>query len=158
MPANARCVHAWSHGTHGDDSPIPATLWSARSRPAHFSFTNAPRCLKLLLPPTNAIFWLGGRGGHCWIVAGMSVGQKRLIHASQIAAHKTLFAAESLLLLCYVTCWGRRGEWEFACTQNTCCFVPYGKLTSVCVFKIVMADWNSSNHFDTHCIIQFTVL
>ena len=33
-----------------------------------FSFTKAPRCLKLLIPASNAI---GRRGGHCSIVAGM---------------------------------------------------------------------------------------
>jgi hypothetical protein len=32
---------------------------------------------------------------------------------------------------------------------NTCCFVPCGRLTFVCVLKAVMADWNCSNHFDT---------
>jgi len=30
--------------------------------------------------------------------------------------------------------------------------IPYGKLTSMCVLKVVMADWNRSNHFDTPCI------
>ena len=28
-----------------------------------------------------------------------------------------------------------------------------GKLTSACVFKAVMADWNRSNHFDTPCVV-----
>jgi len=55
----------------------------------------------------------------------------------------------------YVTDREGRGEWDCACTQNlnTCCFVPCGKLTSVCVLKAVMADWNCSNHFDTPCIL-----
>jgi hypothetical protein len=34
---------------------------------------------------------------------------------------------------------------------NTCCFTARGKLTFVCVFKTVMADWNRSNHSDTPC-------
>jgi len=52
----------------------------------------------------------------------------------------------------------KKGEWDCACAQNlnTCCFVPCGKLTSACVLIAVMADWNCSNHFDTHCIIPFS--
>ena len=112
-----------------------------------FSFTKAPRCLKLLIPASNAI---GRWGDHCWIVAAE---QKQLIRASQIAAHKTPSAPESPLSLCYVTDQVRRGEWDCACAQNlnTCCFVPCGKLTSACVLIAVMADWNRSNHFDTPC-------
>jgi len=93
-------------------------------------------------------------GDHCWIVAGLPAEQKQLIRASQTAAHKTPSARESPLSLCYVTDWERRGEWDCACAQNlnTCCFVPCGKLTSTCVLKTVMADWNCSNHFDAPCI------
>jgi len=82
--------------------------------------------------------------------------QKQLIRASQIAAHKTPSAPESPLSLCYVTDRERRGEWDYACAQNlnTCCFVPCGKLTSACVLKAVMTDWNCSNHFDTPCTID----
>jgi hypothetical protein len=60
---------------------------------------------------------------HCRIVAGMPGEQKRLIHASQFAAHETLSAPESPLSLCYVTDRERRGEWECACAQNlkSCC-------------------------------------
>jgi hypothetical protein len=93
-------------------------------------------------------------GDHCWIVTGMPVEQKQLIHASQIAAHKTFSAPESPLSLCYVIDRERGGEWECSCAQNsnTCCFVPCGKLTSAYVLKPVMADWNRSVHFDTPCI------
>jgi hypothetical protein len=38
-----------------------------------------------------------GDGEHCSIVVGMSVEQKQLIHASQIAAHKTFFAIIAVL-------------------------------------------------------------
>jgi hypothetical protein len=99
-------------------------------------------------------YWeMGDHWDHCWIVAGMPAEQKQLIHASQIAAHKTLSAPESPLSLCYFTDRERRGEWDCACTQNlnTCCFVACGKLTSASVLKAVMADWNRSNHFDTPC-------
>jgi len=91
---------------------------------------------------------------HRWIVDGMPDEQKQLIHASQIAAHKTLSAPESPLSLCYVRDQERRGEWDCACAQNlnTCCFVPCGKLSNACVFKAVMAEWNRSIHFDTPCI------
>jgi hypothetical protein len=94
------------------------------------------------------------RTHHCWIVAGMPAEQKQLIHASQIAVRKTLFAPESPLSFCSLTDWERKGEWDCACAQNlnTCSFIPYGKLTSVCILKVVMADWNRSNHFDTPCI------
>jgi len=93
-------------------------------------------------------------GNHCWIVAGMPAEPKQLIRASQIAAHKTPSVPESPLSLCYVTVRERREEWDCACPQNlkTCSFVPCGKLTSACVLKAVMADWNCSNHFDTPCI------
>jgi len=37
--------------------------------------------------------------------------------------------------------------------MNTRRFFPCGKLTSACVLKAVMADWNRSNHFDTPCIV-----
>ena len=92
---------------------------------------------------------------HCWIVVGIPSKQKQLIHASQIAVHKTLSAPESPLSLCYFRDRERRGVWDCACAQNlnSCCFVPCGKLTNACVFKAVMADWNRSNHFDTPCIM-----
>jgi hypothetical protein len=84
----------------------------------------------------------------------MPAEQKQLIHASQIAAHKTLSAPESPLWLCYITDRERRGEWDCACAQNvnTWCFVTFGKLTFACAFKAVMADLNRFNHFDTPCI------
>ena len=92
---------------------------------------------------------------HCWIVAGMPAEQKQLIHGSQIAVHKTPFAPESPLSFCSVTHRERRGGGGTAHahkTLNTCCFIPYGKFTSVCVLEVVMTDWNCSNHFDTPCI------
>jgi len=78
----------------------------------------------------------------CLIVAGMPTEQKQLIHASQIAVHKKLFAPESPLSFYSVTDRERRGEWDCACARNlnTCCFIPYGKLISVCVLKVVMAN------------------
>ena len=93
-------------------------------------------------------------GDHCWIVAGMLAEHKQLIHASQIGAHKTLSAPESPLSLCYVTDRESRGKWDCACEQNlnTWFFVPYAKLTSACVLKAVMADWNRSTNFDISCI------
>jgi len=118
-----------------------------------FSFTKAPRCLKLLIPASNAI---GKWGITVVIVAGMPAEKKQLIRASQIAAHKMPSAPESPLSLCYVTDWERRGEWDCACAQNlnTCCSVPCWKLTCACVLKAIMADWNCSNHFDTPCIFR----
>ena len=61
MPTNFRYVHPWSHVTHRGDSPIAATLWSACQVwwSCTFSFTKAPRCLKLLIPASNTI---GGWG------------------------------------------------------------------------------------------------
>jgi len=130
-----------------------AFFWHTRPS-CTFSFTKSPRCLKLLIPASNAI---GRWGGRCWIVAGMPAEQKQLIRASQIAAHKTPSAPESPLSLCYVTDRERRGERDYACAQNvnTCCFFAYGKLTSACVLKALMADWNSPSHFDTpSCIYE----
>jgi len=97
-------------------------------------------------------------GDHCWIVARMPAEQKQLIHASQIAVHKTLFALDSPLSFCSITDQERRGEWGCACAQNlnTCCFIPYGNIISVCILKIVMADWNCSNHFGISCIHTHT--
>jgi hypothetical protein len=147
MPTNVRCVNPWSHGTHRGDSPIPATHWSAHGRPALFPLYRHPvvwncwyQCLMLLEV-----------GDHCWIVTRMPVKQKQLIRASQISTHKTLSAPESPLLLCYITDQERKGEWECARAQNlnTCCFIPCWKLTSVRIFKTIIADWNHSNHFDT---------
>ena len=156
MPTNVRCVRPWSHGTHRGESPVPATLWSACQMwwSSTFSFIKAPRCLKLVIPASDAI---GRWGDHCWIVAGMPAELKQLIHASQTAAHKTLSAPESPLSLCYVTDRERRREWDCAWAENlnTCCFVPCGKLTSACVFKAVMVDWNRFNYFDTPCIRGF---
>ena len=103
----------------------------------------------------HALLWHRHFVLHFWIVVGMPAEQKQLIHASQISAHKTLSALESPLSPCYVRDRERRGEWDCACAQNlnTCCFVSWRKLTNACVFKAVMADWNRSNYFDTHCII-----
>ena len=127
-----------------------AFFWHTRPS-CTFSFTKAPCCLKLLIPASNVI---GRCGITVGIVAGKPAEQKHLIRASQIAAHKTPSAPESPLSLCYVTDRERRGEWDCACSQNlnTCCFLPCGKLTSTWVLKVVMADWNRSNHFDTPCI------
>jgi hypothetical protein len=117
----------------------------------HFFFTKSPRCLKLLIPGSNPI---GRWGDHCWIVTGIPAEQKRLIHDSQTAANKTPSGPESPLSLYDVTDRERRREWDCACAINlkNCCFVPCGKFTSACVLKAVMADWNSSNNFDTPCI------
>jgi hypothetical protein len=70
----------------------------------------------------------------------MPVEQKQLIHASKIAAQKTLSAPESPLPLCYITDRERKGEWDCAQTLDTCSFIPCGKLNSACVFKDVMAE------------------
>ena len=117
MPTDVRCMHPWSHGTHRGDSVIPATFWSACQvwLSCTFSFTKAPCCLKLLIPASNAV---GRLGDHCWIIAGMPAVLKQLIHALQIAAHKTLSAPESPLSLCYVTDRERRGEWNCAWAEN----------------------------------------
>ena len=74
---------------------------------------------------------------HCWIVAGMPTEQKQLIHASQIAVHKTLFAPGSPLSFCSITDRESRAEWDCACAQNlnTCSFIPYGKLMSCVCFE-----------------------
>ena len=127
-------------GLQRKDCFTHSTLSSdTRGRPALFPLQRHPRCLKLLLPASNAI----GRWG---ITVELSpewpAEQKQLIHASQIAVHKTPSAPESPLSLCYVTDRERRGEWVCACVQNlnTCCFVPCGKLTSACVLIAVMAD------------------
>ena len=46
---------------------------------------------------------LMGDGDHCWIVAGIPAKQKQLIHASRIAARKTLSTRKSPLPICYDT-------------------------------------------------------
>ena len=127
MPTNFRCVHPWSHGTHRGDCPVLETLWSACQVwwSSTFSFTKR-----------HPVVWscwyrrLMLLGDHSWIVTGMTAERKQLIHASQITAHKTLSAPESPLLLCYVTDWERRGEWDCAWAENlnTRCFVPCRKL------------------------------
>ena len=122
-----------------------------RGRPALFPLQKHPVVWNCWY---QHLMMLRDGGDHCWIVAGMPTEQKQLIHASQNAVHKTLFAPESPLSFCSVTGRERRGEWDCACAQNlnTCCSIPYGKLTSVCVLKVVMADWNRSNHFHTPCV------
>ena len=127
-------------GLRRKDCLTRSTLSSdTRGRPALFSFTKAPRCLKLLIPASNAI----GRWG---ITVELSrecpLNRNNWFRASQISAHKTPSALESPLSLCYVKDRERRGEWDCACPQNlnTCCFVPCGKLTSVCVLIAVMAE------------------
>ena len=157
MPTDVLCVHPWSHGTHRGDCPVHATLWSVCQVwwSCNFSFTKAPRYLKMLISASNAI---GRWGDHCWIVAGMSAEPKQLIHASQIAAHKTLSAPESPLSLCYVTDREREREKRWVGLRMSRKLEQllfrsmYRKLISACVFKAVMADWNRSNHFDTPCI------
>jgi hypothetical protein len=95
-----------------------------------------------------------GEGGSLQLSPECPAEQKQLIRASQIAAHQTPSTLESPLSLCCVIDRERRGKWDCACAQNVnaCCFVPCGKLTSACVLIAVMADWNSSSHFDTLCI------
>ena len=56
---------------------------------------------------------------HCWIVVGMPAEQKQLIHASQIAAHKTLSApGVAIIALLRQRPRERSGEWDCACAQN----------------------------------------
>ena len=123
---------------------------SSDTRPSWtFSFTKAPRCLKLLIPASNAI----GRWGiavelspvcplnrNNWFVLHKLQHTKRLLLRSR---HYRFVTSQT----------ERRVEWDCACAQNlnTCCFVPCGKPTSPRVLIALMADWNRSNHFDTTC-------
>jgi hypothetical protein len=90
----------------------------------------------------------------------MPAEQKQLIRASQIAAHKTPSAPESPLLLCYVTDRERRGGvgLRMRTKLEHLLFFPCGKLYSTWVLKIIMADLNFSNNFDTLCIIDKMLL
>ena len=128
-----------------------AFFW--HTRPSYtFSFTKAPRCLKLLIPASNAT---GRWGITVELSPKCSLNRNNwfVLHKLQ---HKTPSAPESPLSLCYVTDRERRGEWGCACAQNlnTCCVVPWRKLTSACVLIAVMGDWNSSNNFDTSCTLN----
>jgi len=137
-------------GPRRKDCLTRSTLSSdTRGRPALFPLQRHPfvwNCwyqYLMLLGDGGSL--LNCRRNACW----------KLMHASQISAHKMLSAPESPLLLCYITDRERRGEWDRACGQNwnTCRFIPCGELTSACVLKAVMADWNCSNHFDRHCTL-----
>ena len=153
------CLQTFGVCTHGHMAHIEAIVQFLPHSDQHV------RCGPALFPlQRHPVVW------NCWYQCLMLLGDggsllncrrnsrctEQLIHASQIAAHKTLSAPESPISLCYVTDRERRGEWDCSWGENlnTCCFVPYGKLTSACVFKAVMADWNRSDHFGTSCIIS----
>ena len=127
-----------------------AFFW--RTRPScTFSFTKASLCLKLLIPASNAI----GRWG---ITAELSL-ECPLNRNNWFVLHK-LQHTKRLLLQSrhyrFVTSQTEREEGSGIAhahkTFNICSLLPCGKLTSACVLKAVMADWNCSNHFDTPCI------
>jgi len=147
MPTNVRFLRTakkrLSHSFH-------AFFWHTRPS-CTFSCTKAPRCLKLLIPASNAI---GRWGITVELSPGCPLNRNNWFVLHKLQHTKTPSAPESPLSLCYVTNRERRGEWDCACAQNlnTCCFVPCGKLTFACILIAVMADWNRSNHFDTPCI------
>ena len=130
------CTLALSHSFH-------AFFWHTRPS-CTFSFTKTPSCPKLLIPASNAI----GRWG---ITVELSP-ECPLNRNNWFMLHKMQYTKRFLL---------RSRHYSFvpshcasAQNLNTCSFIPYGKLTSMCVLKVVMADWNRSNHFDTPCILH----
>ena len=148
MPTNVSFLRTakknLSHSFH-------AFFWHTRPS-CTFSFTKAPRRLKLLIPASNAI----GRWG---IIVELSP-ECPLNRNNWFVLHK-LQHTKRLLLRSrhyrFVTSQTEREEGSGIGhahkTWNTCCFVPCGELTSACVLIAVMADWNRSNHFDTPCIL-----
>jgi len=128
-----------SFGLRRKDCLNRSTLSSdTRCRPALFSFTKAPPCLKLLIPASNAI----GRWG---ITVELSL-ECPLNRNNWFVLHK-LQHTKRLLLRSrhyrFVTSQTEReeGEWNCECAKylNNCCFVPCGKLTSAFVLIAVMA-------------------
>ena len=127
------CLQTFGVCTHGHMAHIEAIVQFLPHSDQHV------RCGPALFPlQRHPFFWnrwyqclmLLGDGGSLLNCRRNSRCTEQLIHASQIAAHKTLSAPESPISLCYVTDRERRGEWDcsWGGNLNTCCFFPYGKL------------------------------
>ena len=149
MPTNVRFLRTakkrQSHSFH-------AFFWHTRPS-CTFSFTKAPRCLKLLIPASNAI----GRWG---ITVEMSP-QCPLNRNNWFVLHKLQHTKRLLLQnrhYRFVTSQTEREEGSGIAhahkTWTAAVSFPCGKLTSACVLVAVMADWNRSNNFDTPCILR----
>jgi len=153
MPTNFRFLRTakkrLSHSLHA---------FFRHTRPScTFSFTKAPRCLKLLIPASNAI----GRWGitvelspECslnrnnWFVLHKLQHTKRLLLRSR---HHRFVTSQT----------EREGESGIAHAHKTWTHAisfHVEKRTSACVLVAVMADWNRSNHFDTPCICMYKYL
>ena len=149
MPTNVRFLRtakkSLSHSLH-------AFFWHTRPS-CTFSFRKAPRCLKLLIPASNAI----GRWG---ITVELSL-ECPLNRNNWFVLHK-LQHTKRLLLLSrhyrFVTSHTGREEGSGIAhahkTWTPAVSFHVGKLNSACFLIAVMADWNRSNHFDTPCIYE----
>ena len=117
-----------------------------------FSFTKAPRCLKLLIPASNAI----GR----WRIT-VELSPKCQVNRNNWSCFTNCSTQNAFCSGVAIIASLRHGPREKRGVglrmrtklMNTRRFFPCGKLTSACVLKAVMADWNRSNHFDTPCIV-----
>jgi hypothetical protein len=132
--------------------PIPAILWSASQLWWSLQPPKAPCCLKLLIPASNA----SGRWG---ITVELSP-ECPLNRNNWFMLHKLQHTKRFLLRsrhYRFVTSQTEREE-ESGIAHAHKTWAPAvsfrGKLTSACVLKAVMADWNRFNHCDTPCIFN----
>jgi hypothetical protein len=93
-------------------------------------------------------------GGYFEIVVGRLAEE-----TSQTAAHKTLFPEVAILFLQRHGPRQRDKELGLHKHQNlsTCCFFPYAKHASACIFKTVMAPSNCSNRFGSRSMTQMEI-
>jgi len=145
MPTNVSFLRTaqkrLSHSFH-------AFFWHTRPS-CIFSFTKAPRCLKLLMSASNAI----GR----WGISVELSPECPLNRNNWFVLHKLQHTKRLLLRsrhFRFVTSQTEREEGSGIAHAHktwTPAVFPCGKLTSACVLKGVMADWNCSNNSDTPC-------
>jgi len=116
-----------------------------------FSFTKAPRCLKLLIPASNAI----GRWGITVELSPeypLNRNNWFVLHKLQHTKHLLLWSRHC----CFVTSQTEREEGSGIAhahkTWTPAVSFHVGNLLLRAFLKAIMEDWNCSNHFDTPCI------
>ena len=117
-------------------------FWHATS--CTFSFTKALRCLKLLIPASNSV---GGWVGTVELSPECLMNRNNwfTLHKFQ---HTKRIQLRSRHCRFYMSQPERGVGVRMRTIWITAVSFHVGNLTSSCVLKAVMADWNRSSHFD----------